>query len=405
MKGRIISAIIGSIIFLTFPSLAHQEPTFEQFLKNFEQKALKEGITRATYQSAMANIKIEQNIKSLVQKQPEFTTPIWDYIGKRVSNSRIKRGKLAMAKNRELFAKIENKFGVDKAILAAIWGIESDYGAVLNNKSLIKPIIPSLATLVYLRRSRVEQDEKALIAALRLIQDFGYNKNNLVGSWAGAIGHTQIISSALVKYATDGDKDGKIDPHNSLADALATSAKYLRSMGYQPGLDWGFEVELPKDFDYSLSGREKLRPISFFKNRGVKRVANRKFSNLDILVFLYVPAGKDGPKFLMTQNYLVLKSYNFSDSYALSVAHLADRLKGSPPLIASWPTNTKFPNLEQRKKIQIWLKQLGYYHGEIDARLGPISAKAYQQFQKDNNMIADGFITLNSYYLLQRRSQ
>src|SRR5690606_1685963 len=170
------------------------------------------------------------------------------------------------------------------------------------------------------RRTRLVDDEKDLIAALQLLERGRLAPEQLVGSWAGAIGHLQVNLSNVLAYGTDGDGDGRVDLHNSLADALATSARFLRGLGYQPGMDWGMEVVVPAEFDYLLATRTEIRPVSFFAARGVARVAGRQFGDPDLPVFLYVPAGKNGPKFLMTQNYLAIKGYNFSDSYAMSVA-------------------------------------------------------------------------------------
>ena len=160
------------------------------------------------------------------------------------------------------------------------------------------------------------------------------------------------------------------------------------------------EVMVPDGFDYLLATRTQLRPVSFFAERGIARVAGRQFADLNLPVFLYVPAGKDGPKFLMTQNYLVLKGYNFSDSYAMSVAHMTDRLKGGGAFVDDWPRNTAFPNLAQRQAIQRALAQLGLYDGIIDGRLGPISQEAYARFQAGQGQVADGFITRASYEAL-----
>jgi membrane-bound lytic murein transglycosylase B len=210
----------------------------------------------------------------------------------------------------------------------------------------------------------------------------------------------QVNPSNVIAHGSDGDGDGRIDLHNSLADALATSAKFLRDLGYRPGVDWGFEVEVPAGFDYLLADRETLRPLSFFAQRGVTRVKGRAFADDSIPVFLYVPAGQDGPKFLMTGNYLVLKGYNFSDSYALSVAHLADRLKGSGAFATDWPRGTKFPDLAQRQAIQAKLRQLGFYDGAVDGRIGPVTQAAYARFQASRGEVADGFITRKSFEAL-----
>jgi len=405
-------AAVARALFATFtlivggmPAGAQPVESFSSFLKGFEQRVVKAGIDRDVYQRAIAGLTERENIPGLVSRQPEFTTPIWQYLEGRVSGGRIERGRKAMAKHKSLFEEVGKAYGVDPAILGALWGMETDYGAVLGNKALVQPIIRSLASLVHQRRGRLEADEQEFISALRLIQDHGWTTQTLVGSWAGAVGHTQVIASGLLAYGTDGDGDGVVNPHLSLADALATSAVYLRALGYQSGVDWGFEVEVPKDFDYSLATRTEMKQIGFFAAHGVKRVKGRQFADMDQAVFLYLPAGQHGPKFLMTPNYLVLKAYNFSDSYALSVAHLTDRLKGSGAFVQGWPKSTKFPNLKQRIAVQNWLLELGHYQGKVDGRLGPISQQAYQRFQENSGLVPDGFITLHSYELLRQAAR
>lgn len=387
------------LVFWFVASAAQAAPieSFGDFIRHFEPKAEAAGVSKATYRAAMYGLTADPKVPDLVEKQPEFTTPVWDYMDKRITTDRIRRGQVAMAANKALFDKVGKATGVDPAILGAIWGIETDYGAVLSSKTLIRPVVRSLATLVWQRRGRLDGDEADLIGALRLIEMNHMAPDALVGSWAGAIGHLQVNPSNVVAHGSDGDGDGVIDLHRSLADALATSAKFLLDLGYQPGLDWGFEVEVPAGFDYLLADRENFRPIEFFAARGVARVKGRKFATLDTPVFLYAPAGARGPKFLMTRNYLVLKGYNFSDSYAMSVAHLADRLKGGDAYVASWPRDTKFPDLKQRIAIQRALMGLGLLDGVADGRLGPKSQAAYARFQASRGEVADGFITLAAY--------
>jgi membrane-bound lytic murein transglycosylase B len=388
-----------TVLTLLWPATVAAQPveSFASFIQNFERTAIAAGVSRETYRAAMSGLTPDPNVPNLVASQPEFTTPMWEYLDGRVSSGRIERGRAARARNEALFAAAGRQYGVDPYILGAIWGLETDYGAVLGNASLIRPIVRSLATLVHQRRSRFKEDEADLLAALKLVERGPLDSSTLVGSWAGAIGHLQVNPSNVLRHGTDGDGDGRIDLHNSLADALATSATFLRALGYQPGIDWGFEVEVPAGFDYLLATREEVRPVSFFADRGVRRVKGRTFADSTPAVFLYVPAGRDGPKFLMTQNYLVLKGYNFSDSYALSVAHLTDRLKGGGAFDEDWPRQTRFPNLEQRRGIQQALRTLGLYHGEVDGRIGPISQAAYAEFQAARGEVADGFITLRSY--------
>lgn len=389
--------LLSVLLLLGTPALAAPQGSFSDFLKAFKPQAIAAGVTEATWQAATDGLTPDPNVPKLVESQPEFTTPMWDYLDKRVTAGRIERGKAAIGKNEALFQAVGKRTGVDPYILGAIWGMETDYGAVLGNGKLIRPIIRSLATLVYERRGRLKEDEADFIAALKLLQRNGLRPDELVGSWAGAVGHLQVNPSNVVAHGMDGDGDGKIDLHRSLADALATSAKFLLDLGYRPGLDWGFEVEVPAGFDYLLATRDEMRPVSFFAERGVRRVKGKAFADLTVPVFLYAPAGQGGPKFLMAQNYLVLKGYNFSDSYALSVAHMTDRLKGGGAFVSEWPRGTKFPNLNQRKAIQQALIDLKLYDGVVDGRIGPVSQAAYARFQAQQGEVADGFITLKSY--------
>ncbi len=387
--------ILLLLMLLSGPALAQPQGSFEDFIAELRSEALANGVSAATYDSVMTGFKPDPRVPNLVETQPEFTTPVWEYLDARVTSGRIERGRAAMARNSDLFAAVGARYGVDPYVLGAIWGIETDYGAVLGNDRLIRPIVPALATVSYQRRTRFAEDKADLFAALRLTEANG--GVSPVGSWAGAIGHLQVNPSNVIAHGTDGDGDGRLDLHGSLADALATSAVLLRDMGYQTGLDWGFEVELPVGFDYLLATREQLRPVQFFAERGVTRVAGRQFGDLNLPVFLYVPAGKDGPKFLMTANYLVLKGYNFSDSYVMAVAHLTDRLKGGGAFATSWPRDTQFPDLRQRIAIQEALTKLGLYNGIVDGRVGPISQAAYAQFQAARGEVADGFVTRAAY--------
>tara|TARA_R110002020_G_scaffold14225_4_gene50372 strand:- start:1592 stop:2818 length:1227 start_codon:yes stop_codon:yes gene_type:complete len=374
-------------------ALAQPVESFDSFLANFRAKAVAAGVDGALYDATMTGLTPDPRVPQLVTTQPEFATPMWDYIDSRVTADRVARGTAAIGNNQALFAAVGAAYGVDPYLLGAIWGMETDYGAVLDNSSLIRPIIRPLATLVHQRRSRLLEDEGDLIAALKLLQLGQLEPAQLVGSWAGAIGHLQVNAANVLAHGTDGDGDGRVDLHRSLADALATSARYLRAIGYQPGLDWGMEVVVPAGFDYLLASRTQMQPVSFFAERGVTRVAGRPFGDANLGVFLYVPAGQDGPKFLMTQNYLVLKGYNFSDSYALSVAHMTDRLKGGGSFVDDWPRGTALPNLAEREAIQRALTALGLYTGSVDGRLGPITQAAYARFQASQGMVADGFIT------------
>ena len=399
MKRKL--AVLVAFLGLSAPAIAQPVESFESFIKTFEATALAAGVTHETYAKAMYGLTPDPNVPELVTAQPEFTTPLWDYIDKRVTEWRLGKGKESIAEHQAELTAVGEKYGVDPYLLASIWGIETNYGRVLGDTQYIRPIVPSLATLVHQRRVRIEGDTKDLIAALLLVQRGPLDATQLVGSWAGAIGHLQVNPSNVIEYGTDGDGDGAVDLHNSLSDALATSAKFVIGLGYKPGLEWGYEVAVPDGFDYLLATRDQMRPISFFTELGVSRVGGTTFDDPSIPVFLYAPTGAKGPKFLMTNNYLILKGYNNSDSYAMAISHLQDRLKGRAEFVTAWPRDTKFPNLEQRRAIQEALIKLGLYEGLVDGRIGPVSQAAYAKFQASKGEVADGFITLESYEELQ----
>ena len=399
MRGWRAAAVLVVCAVFAAAAPARAE-SLDAFLARFEAKAVAAGISRALYRGLTEGMMPDPRVPDLIAGQPEFTTPVWDYLDRRVSDSRIGNGRAAYAANQALFERIGATSGVDPYLLAGFWGIESNYGSILEDPRYVRPIVRSLATVCAQHRGRWQEDEAELIAAMTLIQDHGWTDDTLVGSWAGAIGHTQLIVSALIRYGTDGDGDGKIDPQTSLADALATTALYLKGLGYRTGSDWGYEVTVPDGFDLLLATRETLRPVSFFAAKGVRRVADRVFPDPGQPVFLYLPAGVSGPAFLMTANYLVLKAYNFSDSYALAVAHLTDRLKGAGPFVAGWPRDIRQPNLSERMAIQKDLKRLGYYKGAVDGRIGPVTQRAYALFQAAHGLPADGFITAASAKLL-----
>src|SRR5690606_27049526 len=227
-------------LILALPAAAQPIDSFPAFLESLRSEAAAAGVNGAFYDAVTSGLTPDPRVPNLVETQPEFTTPIWDYLDTRIDPSRITRGKAAMARHAELFRRIGEQYGVDPHILGAIWGMETDYGAVLDNDRLIRPIVPSLATVAWQRRSRFAEDKADFFAALMLAASNG--GVSPVGSWAGAIGHLQVNAANVLAHGTDGDGDGRVDLHSSLPDALATSAVYLRRLGYQTGPDWGFEV-------------------------------------------------------------------------------------------------------------------------------------------------------------------
>src|SRR5690606_2777000 len=226
------------VLLMTAPTMAQPVGSFADFLAALRPEALASGVSATSYDAIITGMTPDPRVPKLVETQPEFTTPVWDYIETRVNSGRISRGQAALERNAQLFSAVGQRFGVDPYLLGAIWGIETDYGAVLNNSDLIRPIARSLATVTYQHRSRYAEDKADFFAALRLAERNG--GTSPVGSWAGAIGHLQVNPSNVIAHGRDGDGDGRLDLHNSLADALATSAPFHRHRGYRPGPPWGF---------------------------------------------------------------------------------------------------------------------------------------------------------------------
>lgn len=400
---RQIICFLGSVavvLLWALPAAAQPEESFDTFKERFEITAVAAGVDPTFYWSVMDSVTEDPEIAKRIDEQSGFATPIWDYISTHVTARRVVDGRAALAVYRPLFDRVSEEYGLDPYLLSAIWGMETNYAADHGSSHHFVPLVPELANVVYQRRPSVARDEAELIAALRIAQDQGFAPDELMGEWPGGIGHMQVLPSLVLALGQDGDGDGRVDVHNSLADALETAASFLQALGYEPGLDWGLEVTVPSGFDYESTGNLVFRPLQYFADRGVEPAEGREFLDPETEVALYTPAAS-GPKFLVTRNYDVLKEYAHSDAYALAVSFLADRIKGLGETVALEPREIVFPNEQQRFEIQEWLAALGYYEGEIDGLIGPLSRAAYAQFQADRGMVADGVVTTQSHALLQ----
>jgi membrane-bound lytic murein transglycosylase B len=313
------------------------------------------------------------------RSQAEFSRTIWDYLDLTVTDHRIVNGRELLHENARLLARIEARYGVDRHILVAIWGMESSYGAILDNPQRVRGTIRSLATLAYDGGSRAKFGRQQLIAALKILQRGDISLSGMTGSWAGAMGHTQFIPTTYEAYAVDYDGDGRRDIWNSHADALASAANYLNEMGWDSGKTWGYQVTLPRGFNLNNGG--KARSLASWRKLGVQRVGGSSFPRPGEEATLLAPAGRDGPAFLMLKNFRVLKRYNNADAYALAVGHLADRLKGFGPFEGEWPASALELDQTKRMELQRLLAARGFYEGDIDANLGSGSQRAIRAYQ------------------------
>jgi membrane-bound lytic murein transglycosylase B len=364
------------------PVQAQQGAGFPAWVEQTLWPAAKaKGINRAVFDQAMAGVTLDPAIIELTKKQSEFVKPVWSYLEGAVGSSRVAQGEARARDYASLLDRISEKTGVDPYIVLSIWGIETSFGSATGSKDIIR----SLATLAY-ERYRGEFFRDELIEAMAILQQGHVGRSAMKGSWAGAMGHTQFMPSTFRQYAVDGNGDGKRDIWNDPVDALASTANYLKEKGWARDLPWGYEVTLPKNYDY----RSRRGTFSQFARSGVKRIDGGALAG-SAEASLFLPAGAEGPAFLITANYAAIKAYNASDAYALAVAHLADRIAGGPAIQGVWPKHDKPMGLNERMAIQKKLKALGYDVGEPDGRFGSKTREALIAFQEKNSLRPDGY--------------
>ncbi len=365
------------------------EAGLQAWITGFRGRALAAGISAATFESAMAGVHFLPAVIERDRKQDEFTKTIWDYLDKAVSEDRIVAGQKALKAHGPLLDQIEARYGVDKHVVLAIWGLESAYGLVRGDVDT-----PSaLATLAYDTR-RGALFEAELIAALQILQSGVVKPTAMVGSWAGAMGHTQFMPSSYLKLAVKFDGTGKPDVWSEdPSDALASTAAYLANAGWKQGGRWGDEVTLPAGFDYGLAGDRTQKPLSAWAEMGVTLPDATPLPATG-WASLLLPAGARGPAFLVYDNFAAIEAYNKADSYVIAVGHLADRIAGGSAFKATWPRDLRALTLEERKEMQSLLLAAGVYAGTADGKIGPLTVAAVKTFQRAHGLVPDGYPSL-----------
>lgn len=348
--------------------------------------AARRGITRDTYERLTAGLTPDLSIMDKLDSQPEFTKATWDYLDLLVSDDRIARGRQVLAQNAPAFAAVERTYGVDRHIVAAIWGVESDYGTMIGDR----PVLRSTATLACIGR-RQEFFRTEFLAALEILQRGDIPPDRLVGSWAGAFGPTQFMPTSFLRYAVDFDGDGRRDVVDSIPDMIASTANNLRMDGWVPGETWGYEVSLPQRFNYILANSSRQMSIRQWESLGVRRANGEPFRHPAAFASLLLPAGARGPAFLMLRNFRVIMKYNPAEAYALATGYLADRLRGDGPLVHPWPRDERVLTLQERYQMQELLARLGYPVGAPDGFIGPETRLAIRDYQESIGQIPDGF--------------
>lgn len=370
---------------------AKAEPAdFERWLNSFRAEAAAAGISESVLDEALSGLAINPRVYELNDNQPEFSRGIWDYLDGAVSATRVNNGKTKYLENQRLFTLIENAYGVDEEIVAAIWGLESSYGAIMGNHDTIQ----ALATLAFEGR-RTGYGRSQLIGALKIIQHGYAGRNELKGSWAGAMGHTQFIPTTYLAYAVDHDGDGRRDIWSNLGDVFASTANYLSVSGYRAGDPWGLEVKLPAGFDYSLADSDIKKAVVEWAAGGVEAIRGpgliERFDP-NMRGRLIIPAGARGPAFLVFDNFGAILKYNRSTAYALAVSLLSEEIAGrSGAIVASWPRDDRPLSLDERKALQQALKDRGFDPGPVDGIIGAGTKSALRAWQKQSGLPADGY--------------
>jgi len=370
---------------VTESTATNHDISFPLWLKQLEADAMKRGIHAPTWQAALPYLKLNPEIIQLDQQQPEFTQTFWTYLSKRMNDLRVQAGKIQQYRYQRLLEQISAEYGLPPEILISFWGLETNYGHYLGNFSTLE----ALTTLAHDPR-RSDFFRKELLAALMIIDQGHISVKNMKGSWAGAIGQVQFMPSVFLKHARDGDNDQKIDLWNSTEDALTSAAAFLKASGWQANVAWGQEVTLPKGFDYALADGQTTYQNEQLQQMGIHPVATTGWRSTTPAQ-LIVPAGHTGPAFVTYANFAVIKKWNRSTHYALSVGLLADRIGLGQSLSVKAPNDSKPWPRDFTRQLQQRLTDLGYDVGKIDGWLGSNTTRALRQFQQSKGFIADGY--------------
>jgi len=397
-RSLLVLAVIAAIAGSAGPARA--DTGFDQWVRSFWPTASAAGISADTYNRAFAGLTPDASVIEKANYQPEFTKSVADYLNAAVSEKRIAKGREMLQRHSGILDAIEAKTGVSRYVVVSIWGMESYYGEVLDNPKIVKSTIRSLATLAYKGGRRAKFGKQQLIAALKILQAGDVTPQAMVGSWAGAMGHTQFIPTTYLAYAVDFDGDGKRDIWGSIPDALGSTANYLRVSKWTPGKTWGYEVTLPPGFNYALAD-DTARPIGDWAAMGVKRTFGRQFPRPADRATLLLPAGARGPAFLMLPNFRAILRYNNANSYAIAVGHLADRLAGGGPFAQAFPDEPPL-NSAAKQELQRLLSRSGFDTGGIDGRIGPRTRAAIRAYQTRSGLPADGHANLALLQHLRR---
>jgi lytic murein transglycosylase len=381
MKRFLLSGLVVTAALSAFAPSARAD--FASCVGSLRAQAARDGISAHTLDIAFNGLEPDTKVLDLQKQQPEFKTPIWDYVDGLDDDQRVADGKAAMAREGRALARAEDQYGVSRTMLAAIWGVESNFGQEMGKR----PLVQSLTTLACMG-DRASYFRSELMATLKIIDHGDVPPEKLTGSWAGAFGQTQFMPSTFLRLAVDFEGDGRRDIVDSAPDALASTANYLVKSGWRRGLAWGFEVKLPENYS-APAGRKARQSMSFWASHGLARIDGGSLGEGEAALLL--PAGREGPAFLVTRNFDVVYSYNAAESYTLAACVLADRLSGGRGIVTPWPTDDPLLSRDGRKELQALLQRRGYdIGGDPDGHVGTKSKAAIADFQQRAGLQVNG---------------
>jgi lytic murein transglycosylase len=371
---------------------------FRSCLAGLWPHAERRGVSRAVYEANVSGLAPDLRIMDLMDAQPEFTKSFWDYLDILVNDGRVENGRAVLARHRAIFDAVEKAYGVDRHFIASIWGVESNYSTQIGERSVIR----STATLACVgRRQDYFRDE--FLSALEILARGDVRAHHLKGSWAGAFGPTQFMPTSFKRFAVDFDGDGRRDVVDSVPDLIASTANNLKKDGWVTGQTWGYEVVVPRGFNFLLADRSRSISIAEWEQTGIRRASGRAFPRSADKAYLLVPAGAQGPGFLMLHNFRVIMKYNPAEAYALAIGYLADRLRGGESFVQEWPRHERVLTRAERYELQQHLARHGYDVGEPDGRFGGKTRHALRQFQFSVGQVPDGFATATLLERLRSR--
>ncbi|MEM8811056.1 MAG: lytic murein transglycosylase [Pseudomonadota bacterium] len=373
-----LALVLASLLVAT-PAAAQ----FQSCAAGVKNSVISAGVKRSTADAAFANVAYDEKVVRFSKAQPEYKTPIWDYMAFLVDDDRIADGRKMMRKHSNTLKAVERAYGVDRYIIAALWGVESDYGEIQGSF-----FIPHALTNLICAGRRAKFWRGELVAVLQLVDRGDLRLKDLNGSWAGAFGQTQFIPSTYKRLAVDFDRDGKRDLVRSVPDALGSTANYLKRSGWQSGRSWGYEVKVPAGYS-GPTGRKAKAPVSTWATRGLKKPGGGALTGSGS-AGLIMPAGRNGPAFLVFKNFDAIYSYNLAESYALAISHLSDRLKGGKEFRADWPTDDPGLSRAQRLDLQKRLNKKGFDVGEADGKVGPATRAGIRKAEASMGMEVTG---------------